>query len=73
MAAVSCRACRCTCRLTCLSHHPCLRRHAMMGFWAGIAPEGPSTTKYQPRLVFPKPTHSLLVGASALIGGYCDV
>lgn len=45
----------------------------MMGFWAGIAPEGPSTAKYQPRLVFPKPTHSQLVGASALIGGYCDV
>jgi hypothetical protein len=45
--------------------------HAMMGFWGGVAPGIQQTAKYQPRLVFPKPTRSLLVGGSlaALEGG----
>jgi hypothetical protein len=35
--------------------------HAMMGFWGGVAPDCEGTAKYHPRLVFPKPTRSLLV------------
>ncbi len=35
--------------------------HALMGFWAGVAPDSQHTAKYQPRLVYPKPTPSILV------------
>ncbi|GAB4819326.1 hypothetical protein N2152v2_006372 [Parachlorella kessleri] len=34
--------------------------HALMGFWAGVAPDSQHTAKYQPRLVYPKPTPSIL-------------